>query len=263
MRIALPAPGLVVAAVLLVAAPAAAIKKVPYPEITVRGLPVFKGDPGLDQLRKRLADAVAARDANAAAALAAPSFEWTAGGVAVDDFNPKRDAAHNFKVAFGFRPAGKDADGPTEIGPQWELLNYFATDQTLTQELNSTLVCGSLAAKVTDEGALDEALRRVDEQDDLSEWVYSLGEIALTATPDGGATVAKVKGAALPIAGVHPAPSESGNSPPPAPTHFELLLPSGRTGWTPIQNLRPLFVDRMCFAKLGDEWKIVLYDQAE
>jgi hypothetical protein len=264
MRPALLISCLLVAVASLVSGPAAAIKKVPYPEITVRGLPVFKGDSGLDELRGRLAAAVAAKDADAAAALAAPSFEWTAGGVPVDDFNAKRDAAHNFKVAFGFRAVGKEADGPTDIGPQWELLNYFATDQTLTQELNSTLVCGSAAAKVADEGALDEALRRVDDQDDLSEWVYSLGEITLTATPDGGASVAKVKGAALPIVAVHPvSPSGNTNSSPPAPTHFELLLPSGKSGWTPIQNLRPLFVDRMCFAKFGNEWKIAVYDQAE
>jgi hypothetical protein len=262
MRMVFLVPGPVVAAALLTIAPAAAIKKVPYPEITVRGLPVFKGDPGLDRLRKRLADAVAAKDVDAAAALVAPGFEWTAGGVQVEDFNPKRDAAHNFKVAFGFRPVGRDTDGPTEIGPQWELLRFFATDETLTQETNSTLVCGSLTAKVTDEGALDDALRRVDEQDDPSEWVYSLGEITLTAAPGAGATVARVKSVALPIAGVHPMPP-GGDSPPPAPTHLELLLPSGRTGWAPIQSLRPLFVDRMCFAKVGDEWKIMLYDQAE
>ncbi|MCC6946728.1 MAG: hypothetical protein IT539_03090 [Bradyrhizobiaceae bacterium] len=259
MRLVLLLPGILLP-LLLASAPANAIKKVPYPEIAVRGLPVFKGDPGLDELRKRLTAAVAAKDANAAAALAAPSFEWTAGGVPVDEFDPKRDAVHNFKVAFGFRPAGKDADGPTEVGPQWELLNYFATDETLTQEANSTLVCGSTAARVTDEAALEDALQRIDEPDDLSEWVYSLGEIALTAAPDGGAPVAKVKSVAMPIVAVHPAPSGDAA---PAPTHFELLLPSGKSGWTPIQGLRPLFIDRMCFAKVGNEWKIAVYDQAE
>jgi len=260
MRHVLLLPGILLS-LLFASVPAGAIKKVPYPEITVRGLPVFKGDPALNDLRKRLAAAVAAKDADAAAALAAPNFEWTAGGVPVDDFDPKRDAAHNFKVAFGFRPAGKDADGPTDVGPQWELLNFFAADETLTQEPNSTLVCGSTIAKVTDEAALEEALQRVDEPDDLSEWVYTLGEITLTTAPDGGGTVAKVKSVAMPITAVHPEPSGDGNAP--APTHFELLLPSGQSGWTPVEGLRPLFIDRLCFAKVGDEWKIALYDQSE
>jgi hypothetical protein len=41
------------------------------------------------------------------------------------------------------------------------------------------------------------------------------------------------------------------------------LLPSGKTGWVPVANVRPLFVDRLCFAKTGNDWKIALYDQAE
>ncbi|MEX2128990.1 MAG: hypothetical protein WD871_12230 [Xanthobacteraceae bacterium] len=248
----------------LVAAPASAIKKVPYPEIRVRVLPPFKGDPALTDLRKKLADAVAAKDVAPAAALVAPGFVWTAGGVEVDEFDPKRDAVHNFKVAFGFRAFGKDADGPTEIGPQWALLDFLAKDEVLTQEPGSKFVCGSQLAKFTDAAALDEALTRVDEENELSEWVYSIDEITLTATPDGNATVAKVKGTAMPIASVHPA-APAGNAPAssPPPTHFELLLPTGKTGWTPVKYLHPLFVDRLCFTKLGDDWKIAVYDQAE
>lgn len=259
---ALLVSGLLAIAFALAPAPAAAIKKIPYPAIQMRALPPFKGDPALTELRKRLAAAVAARDADAAAALAAPDFEWTAGGIPVEEFDPKRDPAHNFKVAFGFRPFGKEADGPTEVGPQWELLQYFATDETLTQEPGSPFVCGSAKAKVTDEAALEEALKRVDEENDLSEWVYSLGEIVLTERRDGGAIVARLKSAALPIVSVYPEPSGSASAGA-APTYLELLLPSGQTGWTAFRGLEPLFVDRLCFAKVGNEWKISVYDQAE
>jgi hypothetical protein len=257
-------PCLLTLALTLLAAPAAAIKKVPYPEIRVRALPPFPRDPGLADLRKKLADAVAARNADAAAALVAPNFVWSAGGVEVDEFDPKRDAIHNFKVAFGFRAFGKDADGPTEVGQQWALLDFFAKDDVLTQEPGSKNVCGSLLAKFTDAAALDEALTRVDEENELSEWVYSIDEITLTATPGGNAAVAKIRNIAMPIASVHPAPP-AGNAPAssPSPTHFELLLPTGKTGWAPVEILRPLFVDRLCFTKIGDEWKIAIYDQAE
>jgi hypothetical protein len=74
--------------------------------------------------------------------------------------------------------------------------------------------------------------------------------------------VAKVRNIALPIVGLHPAP-QPGEAKPAAPTHFELLLPSGKTGWAPVATVRPLFVDRVCFAKAGSDWKIAVYEQAE
>jgi hypothetical protein len=256
--------GFVTLGTALVPLPAAAIKKVPYPPIEVRVLPVFKGDPGLDAARKKFADAVAGKDIDAVAAMVAPDFDWTAGGARVDEFDAKRSPAHNFRVAFGFRAPGRDADGQTDIGPQWELLDYFAKDQVLTQEPGSPLVCGTITAKPADLAALEEALNRVDEKDELSEWVYFTDELTLTASPTGGNAVAKAKSAAMPIVSVHPAPP-TGAKPaePSAPTHFELLLPNGRTGWAPADKVRPLFIDRLCFAKSGNDWKIALYDQAE
>lgn len=250
-------------AAILQAGPALAVKKVPYPAIAVRPLPGFPGDPGLSEMRKKLAAAAAAKNLDAVVALVSPKFDWTAGGVTVDEFDRKRDAAHNFKIAFGFRAVGRDADGPTDIGPQWELLEFLANDEVLTQESGSPLVCNSLTAKVADAAALDEALMRVDEENDLSEWVYFTDEIALTASPAGGASVGRLKSAALPIVSVHPASPPNATTPPPPPTHFELLLPTGKTGWAPVDKLRPLFVDRLCFARTGDEWKIAVYEQSE
>lgn len=250
-----------VLAMVLVTTPAWAIKKVPYPEVPVRALPGFPGDPALSTMRRQLSEAAAAKNLEAVIKLVSPDFDWKAGETTVDDFDPKRGAEHNFKVAFGFRPVGRDADGATDIGPQWDLLAFFANDKVLTQEKGSPLVCGSTTAKVADLGALDEAFNRIDEDNDLSEWVYSIEELELTASPTGGAGVAKVKSVALPIVGLHP--PQSGEAQRAAPTHFELLLPSGKTGWAPIARVKPLFVDRLCFTKTGDDWKIALYDQAE
>jgi len=245
----------------LPATPSWALKRVPYPEVPVVALPAFGGDAALTEMRKRLADAVAARNIEAVAAFLSPKFDWTAGGATVDEFDARRGADHNFKVAFGFRAAGRDTDGATEIGPQWELLAFFAGDPVLTQEKGSPLVCGTATAKA-DLAALDEAFNRIDEENDLSEWVYFVGDLELAAEPAGGASVAKVKNLALPIFGVHPAPKESAAAPP-APTHFELLLPSGKSGWAPVERVRPLFADRLCFAKVGSDWKIAAYEQAE
>ena len=73
--------------------------------------------------------------------------------------------------------------------------------------------------------------------------------------------MAKLRSTALPVVSVHP-PAREG-VPQPAPTHFELLLPTGQTGWAAAKDLHPLFVDRLCFAKTGNDWKIALYEQAE
>lgn len=246
----------------LAADPAFALKRVPYPEVRVAALPAFEADASLAAMRKAFAEAVAAKNLAAIVAMLSPKFEWTATGGLVDEFDAKRGAEHNFKVAFGFRAPGRDADGTTDIGAQWELLSFFATDPVLTQEKGSPLVCGTTTAKVTDLGALDQAFNRIDEENDLSEWIYFTGELELTAEPGGGASVAKVSNLALPIVAAHPETKE-GSSAPAAPTHVELLLPDGRSGWTAVERVRPLFVDRLCFAKLGDEWKIAAYEQAE
>ncbi|HEX5777780.1 MAG TPA: hypothetical protein VFY21_02975 [Xanthobacteraceae bacterium] len=260
MRVSLAAA--FVLAVSLVANPALALKRVPYPEVRVVALPAFDGDVALADMRKRFADAVAAQNLAAVTILVSPKFEWTAAGGLVDEFDAKRGAEHNFKVAFGFRAPGRDADGTTDIGPQWELLAFFATDPVLTQEKGSPLVCGTTTAKVEDMGALDAAFNRIDEENDLSEWVYFVGELELTAKPGAGASVAKVSSLALPIVDLHPSAKE-GSSALVTPTHFELLLPNGKAGWAPVERARPLFVDRLCFAKLGNEWKIAAYEQAE
>lgn len=246
----------------LVADPALALKRVPYPEVRVVALPAFDGDASLAGMRKAFAEAVAAKNLPAIVAMLSPKFEWTSAGGLVDEFDPKRGADHNFKVAFGFRAPGRDADGTTDIGPQWELLAFFATDPVLTQEKGSPLVCGTTTAKVADLGALDQAFNRIDEENDLSEWIYFVGELELTAEPGGGASVAKVSSLAFPIVAVHPSAKED-SSAPSAPTHLELLLPDGKTGWIAVARVRPLFVDRLCFAKLGNEWKIAAYEQAE
>jgi hypothetical protein len=64
---------------------------------------------------------------------------------------------------------------------------------------------------------------------------------------------------ALPITGTHPADPKQAR---PA-THFELLLPSGRTGWVSVHDVRPLFADRLCFARIDGAWRIAVYDQGE
>lgn len=250
-------------AMLLPPLTAEAVKRVSYPEVKVTALPAFKGDAALEATRKKLAEAVGKQDLAAVAAFVDPKFVWTAGGKPVEEFDPKRDGVHNFRVAFGFRPFGKDQDGKTDIGPQWFLLELFLADPTLTQEANAPLVCGPATARLADAKVFEKALERVDEDAEPSEWVFSAAQTPLTEKPGGGGRVGVLNNTAMPVLGFHP-PLPANEPPKEPPTHFELLLPSGKSGWAETKNLRALFVDRLCYAKdAKGDWKIAALDQAE
>jgi hypothetical protein len=251
------------AGLLLPPLPAHAVKRVSYPEVKIVALPAFKGDPALEALRKKLAEAVGKQDLAALVSHVDPKFIWTAGGKPVEEYDAKKDGIHNFKVAFGFRAFGKDDDGKTDIGAQWFLLELFLADPSLTQEAGSPLVCGPATARLADPKSFEKALERVDEDTEPSEWVFSVSEVTLTAKPGSGGPAGKLNSTAMPVLGFHP-PLPANAPPKEPPTHFELLLPSGKTGWSETKNLRALFVDRLCYAKdARDEWKIGAFDQAE
>ena len=67
------------------------------------------------------------------------------------------------------------------------------------------------------------------------------------APGDTGIPVAKVGTIAMPLIGFYP-PEREG-APPPPTTHYEVLLPSGRTGWVPVTAVRPLKTDHLCYAR--------------
>src|ERR1700730_13821429 len=224
-------------AVLLVVAlgtaPAAAVKRVPYPEIKVEMLPVYDPEPAFAAMRRVFADAVAKKDSGALFALVGPTFVWTAQGELAGEFDMGRDALHNFKVVFGFRNLGKDADGGVDKGPFWTALAAFAEDGTYYRASEGgNLICGPI------------------------------GDASVAKAPGDTAAPAKLGKMAVPVLGSYP-PNQEGQ--PGAPTtHFEVLLPSGKSGWVAAATVRPLVSERLCYAKTpGEEWKIVGYDQPE
>src|SRR5262249_10654147 len=125
-----PAVSLAAIACALALPAGAAIKRVPYPEVKVEVSEPYKPDPAFVAMRKKFSDAVAKKDSQALFALVAPTFVWTFQGGSTDQFDMGRDALHNFKVVFGFRPQGADADGPVENGPFWGALPAFSDDGT-------------------------------------------------------------------------------------------------------------------------------------
>jgi len=239
----------------------AAMKEVPYPLVKLRLDEAYTPDGAFAKMQKSFADAIAKKDAQALFSLVGPTFVWMSQGELSNRFDLGRDALHNFKVVFGFREFGKDADGPVADGPNWEALTTFAADKFF-YAATDTLVCGPTGATIADERIFDTA-RRMIGADDSVEWYFTVAETAATATPsDGGSTVGRVSQLALPAMNVYP-PSPGGPSAPPA-THLQVLLPSGKSGWIPISAAIPLVTDRLCYAVTPDgNWKIAGFDQAQ
>ena len=255
-------------AVLLVAglasASSAAVKRVAYPEVKVTVDTAYQPDAAFEKMRSAFADAVAKKDIDALSALIAPTFLWTIGGQPADELDLGRDAVHNFKVVFGFRALGKDVDGGVDDGPYWDALAAFAGDPTYYAATDAgNLVCGPIAADVADDDVFEQARKKIETGDDGATWFFTLAATDVTKAPgDTGTPVAKIGTAALPMLSVYP-PAKEGQ-PAPQPTHVEVLLPSGKSGWIAAAAVRPLSIERLCYAKTpSGDWKIAAIDQPD
>jgi hypothetical protein len=243
---------------------AAAVKKVPYPEVKVEITEAYLPDAAFKAMIASFAAAAARKDAQALLALVGPTFVWTLAGTLADEFDLGRDALHNFKVVFGFRALGADADGAVENGPFWGALAALAEDKTYYKASNSgNLICGPIGANAVDEDTLGQARNKIETPNDQAEWYFTLGDTAIAKAPgDHGPPVAKLGKVALPVLSTVPVSKEGEPALPPA--FLEVLLPSGKTGWIPASAAKPLAAERLCYAKtVAAEWKIVGYDQPE
>jgi len=250
------------AAITLLATVAAAsadeIKQVPYPEVKVQVPELFKPDAGFLRMQKTLYDAVEKKNTQAVSFLVGPNFVWTQDSAISGQFDYGGDALQNFKVAFGFRAAGKHADGGVKDGPYWESLYDFADNKDF-QKVNDTLVCGPVAATVADFDVFDQAIQKLGGGDSI-EWYFTLGDMAVTADPKGGAVIGHVGKIAMPVLDHFPQSNDDSA----VPTNYKVLLPSGKAGWIPAMITRPLTPERLCYAMMADgSWKIVAYQQPE
>ena len=243
--------------------PAAAIKKAPYPEVKVNIADRYVPDAAFEAMRKALANAVSKKDASELFRLVGPTFTWTTLGGPNDQFDMGRNALDNFKVVFGFREFGSDSDGGVESGPFWDILATFAVDATYYKVPDAgNLVCGPISADVVDEDVQEKANDIIGTEDDQPDWYFTIADTPVAkAASDSGAPIAKIGKVALPVVSTYP---DQKSASVPLPTHLEVLLPSGKSGWIPAAAARPLVSERLCYAKTpkGD-WKIVNYDQVE
>ena len=255
---------MIAAAAWLIATPAlAAVKKVPYPEVTVEIAAAQLPEASFGPFWRAFSDAVKSRNAAALLALVGPGFVWTSQGAITAEFDPARDALHNFKVVFGFRQHGRDEDGGVENGPYWEELAQFAADPVFYSASDKTsLICGPLLAEVTDAAVFEQARKSIESGDDSGSWYFTAGETAVARAPgDTGAPVGKLGKVAFPVIGVHPPAREGAVAP--IPTHYEVLLPAGTTGWIAASAAGSLANNRLCYAKSKEgRWMIGVLDRA-
>ena len=239
------------------------IKRVAYPQVQVNVAAAVAPEPAFMAFWERLAGAVVRRDAGALFALIGPSFVWTAQGSLTAEFDPGRDALHNFKVVFGFRQHGRDEDGGVDGGPYWDALTLFVGDPAFYSASDQTsLICGPLLAEVADSAVLARAQQALTIGDDSGNWYFTAGETPVAKTPgDAGPPLATLGKVAFPVLGTNPPAREDAPS---APTHYEVLLPSGASGWIVANAARPLANDRLCYAKTREgRWTIALFDQGQ
>jgi hypothetical protein len=239
---------------------AAATKRAPYPEVKVNVADSYDDDAEFATMRKAFRDAVEKKDGDALAALAGPTFVWTKGGELADDFNPGRDPVHNFKVVFGFRAPDKDADGTVDGGPFWEMLKIFANDPTSFRKADY-LVCTPTLANVVDDKVFEQADSKLGTEDDPVDWYFTLGDTAVTKTPDdSGPPIGQLGAVLVPLLSIYPPETEKGPAPP--ATHYEVLMSNGRAGWIPVAAARPFSSGHVCYAKTPTgQWKIVLFEE--
>jgi hypothetical protein len=241
----------------------AAVKRVAYPVVKVTVSAGYKPDAAFEKMRAAFTDSVVKKDVEALSALIAPTFLWTLGGQPTDELDLGRDAVHNFKVVFGFRALGNDVDGGVKDGPYWDALEALAGDATYYAATEAgNLICGPISADVVDEKIFEQARQKIESGDEGADWYFTLAETNIMKAPDDtGAPIGKVSTVALPMLSLYPPVREG--QPALRPTHLEVLLPSGKTGWIPAAAVRPLVTNRLCYAKTpGGDWKIASVDQA-
>jgi hypothetical protein len=82
------------------------------------------------------------------------------------------------------------------------------------------------------------------------------------APNDKGPPVARLSQEAVPV--LRSVPEVQEGQPAQTPTHFEVLLPSGKTGWIPAAAALPMETGRLCYVAVpGGAWRIGIYDAAE
>jgi hypothetical protein len=216
-------------------APAVAPAK-PYKAVAVTA-PANVKDPGLDALRKQLADVAKAKDKAALGRLVvAKGFFWES--EKGDTADKSKSGLDNLAKAIGLD--GKDAGG-------WEVLTGYAGEPNASaMPARQGIVCAP-AEPTFNEQALEEAVKATGT--DPGEWGYTVApgvEVRAAARKD--APVSEKLGQQF----VRVMMDDNAAD----PSFLRIVTPSGKVGFIAADALAPLGSDQLCYAKEGAAWKI-------
>jgi hypothetical protein len=209
----------------------------PYQPVAVAPALPF-ADPGQQELRKSLAEAVQRKDRAALAKLiVAHGFFWLQDRDLADPAKPGIDSLA--------RAIGLDAPG----GAGWDLLEAYAADPTAAEMPQHKGVFCAPSPPRFDARALVSLFEKT--QIDPTEWAYPLADgTEVRAAPQPNAPVIDKLGMVF----VHVLPDDSAT-----PPFVHVALPSAKTGYIPVSAIAPLAVDQICYSKADGAWKIAGY----
>ncbi|HVY58646.1 MAG TPA: hypothetical protein VHA77_12415 [Xanthobacteraceae bacterium] len=219
--------------------PAPAAAK-PYKPVAVRP-PAPLNDPSLEAFRKQLAGVAERKDRAALARLIVPQgFFWLReNGDAADK---RKSGIDNLAKAIGLDSA--DAGG-------WDMLQSYTSDPTGGPLPDHQGVICAPADPSFDENALEQLVQAT--QTDISEWGYPMSPgVEVRGAPQPNAPVIDKLGMNF----VRVVPADVPENADQQQALLQIVTPSGKTGYVPMESIAPLGSDQLCYVKDGSGWKI-------
>lgn len=212
----------------------------PYKKVSVTLAPTVS-DPGLDALRKQLADIAARKDRNALARVVSKDFFWERdSGNSADKNKPGID---NLTTVLGLD--AKDGAG-------WLTIADYAGEPSASAMEGQKDVACSPATPVFSEDEFKALLEST--QTDPGEWGYALRDgIEIRESAAANGKVVEKLGQQFVRVMPDPAATDA------QPTALRVVAPSGKIGFIPLDSIFPLGIDQLCYKKEADGWKIAGY----
>ena len=217
--------------------PSAPIK--PYKPLAVTPPAPFT-DPSFAAFRKQLAEVAQRKDRNALAKLVVnQGFFWM----------QEKDLADKRKPAIANLASALNLDA--KDGSGWTAVANMADDPTaLAMPDHPGIVCGPADPNL-DQQAFQTLVQSSKTQP--LDWGYPMRDgIEVRSAPKPNAPVVEKLGLTMVRILSDSAPPQDPNQ----PGFLHVALPSGKTGYAPMEAIGGLGGDQMCYAKEGGSWKI-------
>lgn len=220
------------------AQPAPAPPPGPYKPIPIT-LPPAMNDPSFDAFRKQIGDIAQKKDRAALAKLVAASFFWIPEDTDLAD--KKKSPIDNLAKAMLL-------DGANAVG--WDALAAYAAEKTAMADPQRQGVFCAPAEPAFDERAADELANLT--QTDAADWAFPVRDgIEVRETAKADAPAVDKLGLYLVRVLADDSPANAVMA-----AFIKVMLPSGKAGYVPVDQVLPIGGEQLCYSKDGGGWKI-------